>query len=125
MTTACHPERSERSTQPHCHPERPRAQRGAGARVSGREGPGARALVPGPSTALASLAPLGMTIVLAGSLAAQWIPQQSGTNAEFRGLSVVNANVVWASGSRGRVAHTTDGGTTWTVDSVAGATRLD
>jgi photosystem II stability/assembly factor-like uncharacterized protein len=52
---------------------------------------------------------------------AQWAPQATGTNAEFRGLAVVSPAVVWASGTRGRVAHTTNGGATWTVDTVPGA----
>ena len=43
---------------------------------------------------------------------AQWMPQQSGTTAEFRGLVAVSPLVVWASGTRGRVARTTDGGKT-------------
>jgi photosystem II stability/assembly factor-like uncharacterized protein len=69
-----------------------------------------------------------LAILLAGTTApigAQWSPQQSGTNAEFRGLSVVSPTVVWASGTRGRVAHTTDGGATWTIDTVGGADTLD
>jgi photosystem II stability/assembly factor-like uncharacterized protein len=33
--------------------------------------------------------------------------------------------VVWASGTKGRFARTTDGGTTWKVDTVPGATNLD
>ncbi|HEY6826072.1 MAG TPA: hypothetical protein VI259_04385 [Gemmatimonadaceae bacterium] len=61
----------------------------------------------------------------AGAAGAQWAPQQSGTNAEFRGLSPVSGSVVWASGTRGRVAHTSDGGRTWQVDTVPGAARLD
>jgi photosystem II stability/assembly factor-like uncharacterized protein len=56
---------------------------------------------------------------------AQWAPQATGTNAEFRGLAVVSPAVVWASGTRGRVAHTTNGGATWTVDTVPGAAKLD
>jgi photosystem II stability/assembly factor-like uncharacterized protein len=56
---------------------------------------------------------------------AQWTPQSSGTDAEFRGLSVVNTNVVWASGTRGRVARTRDSGKTWVVDSVNTAGGLD
>jgi photosystem II stability/assembly factor-like uncharacterized protein len=56
---------------------------------------------------------------------AQWIPQQSGTTAEFRGLIAVSPTVVWASGTRGRVARTTDGGKTWRIDSVPGADPLD
>jgi len=56
---------------------------------------------------------------------AQWIPQNSGTTTEFRGLVAINSSVVWASGTRGRVARTTDGGTTWIVDSLPGASALD
>jgi photosystem II stability/assembly factor-like uncharacterized protein len=56
---------------------------------------------------------------------AQWIPQQSGTTAEFRGLVATSASVVWASGTRGRVARTPDGGATWKVDSLPGASTLD
>jgi photosystem II stability/assembly factor-like uncharacterized protein len=62
---------------------------------------------------------------IAAAAGAQWTPQSSGTTAEFRGLSVVSPTVVWASGTRGRVAHTKDGGRTWTVDTVAGAGTLD
>src|SRR5205823_4515201 len=56
---------------------------------------------------------------------AQWRPQLSGTDAEFRGLSVVSRTVAWASGARGRYARTTDAGRTWRVDSVPGAGTLD
>ena len=56
---------------------------------------------------------------------AQWTPQQSNTDAEFRGLVAVSPTVVWASGTRGRVARTTDGGTTWKIDTVPGADSLD
>lgn len=55
----------------------------------------------------------------------RWTPQTSGTNAEFRGLIATDANVVWASGTRGRVARTTNGGATWSVDSIPGASGLD
>jgi photosystem II stability/assembly factor-like uncharacterized protein len=56
---------------------------------------------------------------------AQWSFAASGTTAEFRGLSVVNDRVVWASGQRGTVARSEDAGATWRVDTVAGATKLD
>ena len=56
---------------------------------------------------------------------AQWTPQTSPTNAEFRGLSVVSPTVAWASGTHGRVVRTTDGGRTWTLDSIAGAGSFD
>jgi len=64
-------------------------------------------------------------ICAAPAAGAQWTPQQSNTNAEFRGLVAVSPTVVWASGTRGRVARTTDGGATWTVSTVAGADSLD
>lgn len=63
--------------------------------------------------------------IFGARVGAQWTPQSSGTNAEFRGLSAVSATTVWASGTRGRVAHTLDGGTTWTLDTVAAADSLD
>jgi photosystem II stability/assembly factor-like uncharacterized protein len=63
--------------------------------------------------------------LLPSMTAAQWTPQTSGTAAEFRGLAAVSPTVVWASGTQGRIARTTNGGVTWTVDSVAGAARLD
>jgi hypothetical protein len=73
---------------------------------------------------------LGMTLLLlAGcartSMTGGWEPQASNTNAEFRGLAAVSESVVWASGTRGRVARTTDGGRTWMVDSVPAAQGLD
>src|SRR5215471_5277654 len=56
---------------------------------------------------------------------AQWHPQKSNTNASLYGLSVVNANVVWVSGTGGTFARTTDGGETWQAGTVAGAEKLD
>lgn len=35
------------------------------------------------------------------------------TSASFRGLSVVNDNIAWVSGSNGTVGRSTDGGKTW------------
>jgi len=61
---------------------------------------------------------------LAAPLRAQWIIQGSGTAAEFRGLHAVNDRVVWAAGRGGVVARTTDGGASWTVDSIPGAASL-
>src|SRR5215467_14150448 len=68
---------------------------------------------------------VAMAMTLVSRASAQWTPQQSGTTAEFRGLVATSASVVWASGTRGRVARTTDGGATWSVDSVPGASGLD
>jgi photosystem II stability/assembly factor-like uncharacterized protein len=64
-------------------------------------------------------------IVVPTAAAAQWMPQQSNTNAEFRGLVALSPTVVWASGTQGRVAKTTDGGKTWKIDTVSGAASLD
>lgn len=58
-------------------------------------------------------------------LAAQWQPVASPTNAEMRGLSVVSPSVVWASGQRGTVVRTLDGGRTWHHDTIPGAGTLD
>ena len=56
---------------------------------------------------------------------AQWAPAMLGTDAELRGLSTAGGSVVWASGTRGRYAHSTDGGRSWRVDSVPTAAALD
>ena len=55
----------------------------------------------------------------------QWTPQTSGTKARLRGLAVVDANMVWASGTLGTFVRTTDGGTTWKGGTVPGAGDLD
>jgi photosystem II stability/assembly factor-like uncharacterized protein len=71
------------------------------------------------------LAIVATTLCATTTAVAQWAPQQSTTNAEFRGLVAISPTVVWASGTRGRIARTTDGGSTWTVTTVAGADSLD
>lgn len=54
-----------------------------------------------------------------------WQPQISGTSADLRGVCAVSAKISWASGSRGTVLRTVDGGVTWKTLSVAGADSLD
>jgi photosystem II stability/assembly factor-like uncharacterized protein len=66
-----------------------------------------------------------LLLLACGQAAAQWRPQQSQTAADFRGLSVVSPWVVWASGTRGTYARTTDGGATWQAGTVSGAAQLD
>ncbi len=56
---------------------------------------------------------------------AQWRVQTINTKASFRGLSVVNQNVIWASGTGGTFVKTIDGGKTWTVGKVPDAEKLD
>lgn len=75
------------------------------------------------SALLATLALLAFAATSPAS--AQWTSMSSGTTASLRGLSVVNAQTAWASGTRGTVVRTTDGGATWEVRAVAGAEALD
>jgi len=49
----------------------------------------------------------------------------TGTNSSLRGLSVVNDNVVWVSGSNGTVGRTTNGGKTWQWRTVTGFEKND
>lgn len=56
---------------------------------------------------------------------AGWMPLESGSTASLRGLSVVDDRVIWASGSRGTVLRSIDGGSTWTAHPVPGAESLD
>ena len=64
-------------------------------------------------------------LLLAIGTHAQWVRQKVDTAASFRGLSVVSANVVWASGTGGTVIRTIDGGRSWDVITVPGAEKLD
>ncbi len=56
---------------------------------------------------------------------AQWQKQTVETNAGFRGLSVVNENVIWVSGTGGTVIKTIDGGKNWAVIKIPDADKLD
>ena len=49
----------------------------------------------------------------AGADPLSWRLTPTGTDAQLRGLSVVNRHVAWASGARGTVLRTVDGGRTW------------
>ena len=69
---------------------------------------------------------LVLMFFLAGVACAQtWVGQQSGTKASLRGVSAVNARVVWASGTGATYLKTVDGGATWTAEKVPGAEALD
>jgi len=54
-----------------------------------------------------------------------WKALDSKTTASLRGLSAVSEQVAWASGSRGSVIKTVDGGATWQDVSVEEADTLD
>lgn len=64
-------------------------------------------------------------LLLTSSAFAQWIPQVSNTTASLRGLSVVDSETAWASGTGGTFLRTTDGGATWSKGTVSGAEKLD
>ena len=51
--------------------------------------------------------------------------QDSGVDVRLRGISAVDAQVAWASGQKGHVLRTVDGGAHWQVIRVAGAEVLD
>jgi photosystem II stability/assembly factor-like uncharacterized protein len=55
----------------------------------------------------------------------QWTVQPSGTSVRFRGVSAVSSRVAWASGDKGTVARTVDGGATWRASVMPGASDLD
>jgi photosystem II stability/assembly factor-like uncharacterized protein len=93
---------------------------------------------PSAPAALATLATVGALGALAACRAAPapvvpvgpfWDAQPSATaaarGASLRGVRAVSERVAWASGSRGTVLRTTDGGTTWTRHAVPGADSLD
>ena len=67
-----------------------------------------------------------MTAISIGQLRpVPWQPISVPTTASLRGLSVVDNNLVWASGTNGTVIRTTDSGKTWTTLSVPQAEKLD
>ena len=54
-----------------------------------------------------------------------WTVQASGSDASLRGISAVDDRVAWASGSKGTVLRTVDGGSTWTAVPIAGEEASD
>ncbi len=69
--------------------------------------------------------PLLFSLLLIASMHAQWQKADVETTASFRGLEVINAKVIWASGTEGTVIRTVDAGKTWSVITVPGAEKLD
>ncbi len=66
-----------------------------------------------------------ITMVLAATQSGRWSLQSSGTDANLRGLSVVSEKVAWASGTKGTVLRTVDGGEHWQNVSIVEARELD
>ena len=63
---------------------------------------------------------LGLLLMFGAALAstanAQWQKQTIDTKSGFRGLSVVNANVVSASGTSGTFERAVAGGKAWAIE---------
>lgn len=72
-------------------------------------------------------ATLALPLLLPAPSRAQpaWDSLATGTTASLRGLSVVDDRVAWASGTRGTVLRSVDGGDSWRADTVPGAGALD
>ena len=60
-----------------------------------------------------------------GGFRLSWRAQHAHTSASLRGVSAVDADTCWASGSGGTFLRTTDGGEHWTSGFVPGAEELD
>ena len=68
---------------------------------------------------------LFLSLFVATAIAQTWHPQTSTTTESLRGVSAVNRNVAWASGARGTILKTTDGGKTWRQTGMTGVSDLD
>lgn len=64
-------------------------------------------------------------ILLMPFFASAQTPQNSHTDVQLRGISAVSAKVAWASGAKGTVLRTIDGGASWETLTIAGADSLD
>ncbi|QDV37516.1 WD40/YVTN/BNR-like repeat-containing protein [Tautonia plasticadhaerens] len=69
--------------------------------------------------------PVVVFLAFVQTCSAQWRPQESGSGARLRGLSVVDREVAWASGNGGTVLRTIDGGKSWTARPVPDASAFD
>jgi photosystem II stability/assembly factor-like uncharacterized protein len=65
-----------------------------------------------------------LMLVIAGATD-HWKRVAVPATASLRGLSAVDAKIVWASGTGGTVIRTVDGGDSWVVRTVLGAEKLD
>jgi photosystem II stability/assembly factor-like uncharacterized protein len=64
-------------------------------------------------------------ILLISSFARAQTPQNSRTDVPLRGISAVSEKVAWASGARGTILRTINGGVTWETLTIVGADSLD
>jgi len=68
---------------------------------------------------------LSISLLFVSTAFANWEKHDLSTDASFRGLDVVNENVIWASGTGGTVIRTIDGGKNWDIIKVPEAEKLD
>jgi photosystem II stability/assembly factor-like uncharacterized protein len=68
---------------------------------------------------------LAAGVVAVAAAAGTWQLQPSGTAERLRAVSAVSEKVAWASGNKGAVLRTDDGGNHWSVLPVPGAEGLD
>jgi photosystem II stability/assembly factor-like uncharacterized protein len=64
-------------------------------------------------------------ILLISAVAYAQQTQNSKTDVQLRGISAVSSKVAWASGAKGTVLRTIDGGETWETMVIVGAEALD
>lgn len=63
--------------------------------------------------------------ILSQAQTIQFKLQHQQTGSSLRGVSTVNDKVAWASGSKGTILKTNDGGATWQKLTIAGTEKLD
>lgn len=68
---------------------------------------------------------LVLLTLIAAVQAQSWTPRASGTTASLRGVSAVNAKVIWASGTGGTFLRSVDSGASFRAAVVPGAEQLD
>jgi photosystem II stability/assembly factor-like uncharacterized protein len=66
-----------------------------------------------------------LAVGAAVAIQAPWAPQTTPATERLRGVSAASVTVAWASGNKGTVVRTVDGGATWTRAVVPGAEALD
>ena len=74
---------------------------------------------------LRSLVAAALITGAAASFSSSWVLQTSRATERLRGVSAASDTVAWASGNKGTIVRTTDGGATWTLVAVPGAGELD
>lgn len=77
------------------------------------------------TAAVTFIAALTIASPVQPSAVQQWESQRSGTDARLRGISAVSDSVAWASGARGTILRTIDGGRVWQSLTIPGTADLD